>query len=123
MSQWKLHIPDETNRITAYKCGLVAGQHVRLKKDLTITCEGVPTGSVHHAGEEWVVLTGITTDPVLWFRRPDGEMSAPNQVTSTDGEWRVLFAFRAQWPATAEFLRSACPRKPTFIPCVILNRV
>jgi hypothetical protein len=29
----------------------------------------------------------------------------PNEVTSADGGWRVLFAFVAQWPATAEFLR------------------
>ncbi len=29
----------------------------------------------------------------------------PNEVTSADGGWRVLFAFLIQWPATAEFLR------------------
>ena len=29
----------------------------------------------------------------------------PNEVTSADGGWRVLFAFIAQWPAAAEFLR------------------
>ena len=26
-------------------------------------------------------------------------------ITSADGGWRVLFAFGAQWPAAAEFLR------------------
>jgi hypothetical protein len=26
-------------------------------------------------------------------------------ITSADGGWRVLFAFEAQWPAAAEFLR------------------
>ena len=31
----------------------------------------------------------------------------PNEVTSADGGWRVLFAFVAQWPAAAEFFRSA----------------
>ena len=30
-----------------------------------------------------------------------------NEITSADGEWRVLFTFVAQWPAAAEFLRSA----------------
>ena len=30
-----------------------------------------------------------------------------NEVTSADGGWRVLFAFVAQWPAAAEFLRYA----------------
>jgi hypothetical protein len=32
------------------------------------------------------------------------------KVTSADGGWRVLFAFFAQWPAAAEFLRSAPTR-------------
>jgi len=27
----------------------------------------------------------------------------PNEVTSADGGWRVLFAFVAQWLAAAEF--------------------
>ena len=31
----------------------------------------------------------------------------PNEVTSADGGWRVLFTFGAQWPAGAEFLRLA----------------
>jgi hypothetical protein len=30
-----------------------------------------------------------------------------NEDTSADGGWRVLFAFVAQWPAVAEFLRWA----------------
>jgi hypothetical protein len=34
----------------------------------------------------------------------------PNEVTSGDSGWRVLFAFLAQWPAAAEFLRSATMR-------------
>ena len=36
---------------------------------------------------------------------PAPEMIAPNEVTSADGGWRVLFALVAQWPAAAEFLR------------------
>ncbi len=31
----------------------------------------------------------------------------PNEVTSADGGWRVLFAFLGQRPATAEFCRYA----------------
>jgi hypothetical protein len=30
-----------------------------------------------------------------------------NKITPADGGWRVLFAFVAQWPAAAEFLRWA----------------
>ena len=32
-------------------------------------------------------------------------MNAANQITPADGGWRALFAFVAQWPAAAEFLR------------------
>ncbi len=32
-------------------------------------------------------------------------MRTPNEITSADGGWRVLFVFVAQWPAAAEFLR------------------
>jgi hypothetical protein len=39
-----------------------------------------------------------------------------NEVTSADGGWRVLFAFAAQWPAAAEFLRWAlAPMKSAFL--------
>jgi hypothetical protein len=34
-------------------------------------------------------------------------MREPNEVTSADGGWRIRFAFGAQWPAAAEFLRWA----------------
>jgi hypothetical protein len=88
MSEWKLHISDESNRITQYKCGLVAGQRVRLKKDLAVTTfDGVPTGEVYRAGEEWVVLTGITSDPVLWFRQADGERHTWDDDAASVDEW------------------------------------
>jgi hypothetical protein len=32
-------------------------------------------------------------------------MAMPNEVTSADGAWRVLFAIVAESPAAAEFLR------------------
>jgi len=88
MSEWKLHIQTDDNRITHYKCGLVAGQRVRLKKDIVVTTyDGVPTGTVHRAGEEWIVLSGITTDPVLWFRRPDGERCTWDDDAAEVEEW------------------------------------
>jgi hypothetical protein len=34
-------------------------------------------------------------------------MRRANEITTADGGWRVLFAFVAQGPAAAEFLRSA----------------
>jgi len=88
MSEWKLHIPTKHNRITEYKCGLVAGQHVRLRKELVVTRgAGVPTGEVHPCGEEWTVLTGISTDPVLWFRQPDGERCTWDDDPTSVAEW------------------------------------
>jgi hypothetical protein len=87
MSEWKLHIPTDDNCITHYKCGLVAGQRVRLKKDIVVTCNGAPTGTVHPAGEEWVVLTGITTDPVLWFHQPDGKRCTWDDDAASVDEW------------------------------------
>jgi hypothetical protein len=88
MAKWKLHIPDETNRISEYKCGLVAGQRVRLKKDLIITTQdGAPTDKVYRVGEEWVVLPGITTDPVLWFGKPDGSRHTWNDDKALVDEW------------------------------------
>lgn len=87
MSDWNLHIPTDDSRITHYKCGLVAGQRVRLKKDIVVTCDDVPTGTVHRAGEEWMVLTSITSDPVLWFRRPDGERCTWDDDATEVEEW------------------------------------
>lgn len=65
-----------------YRCGLVAGDRVRLKKDLAIEdWEGRPTGTVYRAGEEWSVLPGAAQDPgVVWFRKANGK-----RHTWTDG--------------------------------------
>lgn len=88
MSDWKLHIPTKSNRITNYMCGLVVGDRVRLKKDLVIsTSDGVPTGTVRRCGEEWTVLAGITTDPVLWFRQADGERCTWDDDAASVDEW------------------------------------
>jgi hypothetical protein len=87
MSEWKLHIPNRTNRISEYKCGLVAGQRVRLKKDIIKSCRGVPTGKIYPAGEEWIVLPGIKTDPVLWFRQADGERHTWDDDKASIDEW------------------------------------
>lgn len=88
MNKWKLHISSDENRITHYKCGLVAGDKIKLKKDIVVsTQDGIPSGVIHRAGEEWVVLTGITSDPVLWFRRPDGERCTWDDDAAEVEEW------------------------------------
>lgn len=88
MSDWKLHVPTESNRITQYKCGLVAGQRVRLRKELVMTDRnGQATGAIHPCGEEWTVLPGISTDPVLWFQRSDGERCTWDDDAISIDEW------------------------------------
>lgn len=88
MSKWKLHIPGESKPILRYKCGLAAGQHVRLKKDLKIRDhKGKFIGKIHPAGEEWIVLPGITSDPVLWFRQPDGKRHTWSDDSESVEEW------------------------------------
>ena len=37
MATWKLHLPTEDNLFDRYNCGLIAGDRVRLKKDLVIS--------------------------------------------------------------------------------------
>ncbi len=88
MAQWKLHVPDATNRITHYRCGLVAGQRVRLRKEWILnTHEGNPSSELHPAGEEWVVLAGVESDPVLWFLQPNGERCTCNDDAAFVHEW------------------------------------
>jgi hypothetical protein len=60
--------------VTKYRCGAVAGDKVRLRKELVVRDHrGKPKG-VHHAGEIWIVLSGSAEPPVdVWLRPPDGE--------------------------------------------------
>lgn len=57
-----------------YRCGLWAGDLVRLTKDLPIVDhDGRPTG-VHRQGEIWGVVSGSHQDPdVLWLQQPNGD--------------------------------------------------
>ncbi len=69
--EWKLITEYD---VTSYKCGLVAGDRVRVRKDIVVRdWRGKPTGKVHRAGEVWIVLRGSSDDPgVVWLRQPDG---------------------------------------------------
>lgn len=61
--------------IERYKCGLNAGDRVRLRHDIVVTNhKGKPTGKVYPKGEIWNVLTGAKEEPVVvWFRQADGD--------------------------------------------------
>jgi hypothetical protein len=81
-NKWKIVGPDEMV-MQRYPCGVMAGESLRLRRDLVITDHrNRPTGVVHRAGEIWGVLTGIPSEPkVVWLREPDG-----NRHTWTDDE-------------------------------------
>jgi hypothetical protein len=60
--------------VVRYRCGLIAGEKLRLKKDIISRhATGKPTGKVLRSGGIWTVLKGATESPrVLWLRQPDG---------------------------------------------------
>lgn len=77
--------------ITKYKCGLKAGERVRLKKDLIVTCRNRPTGDVHRKGEVWSVLRGSKEGRIdVWFRQPDGQSHTWDDDAASIGEWFEL---------------------------------
>ena len=61
--------------VTAYQCGALAGDRVRLRCDIVVReHDGTPTGDVCLAGEIWTVLPGsVEQPPVIWLRQPDGQ--------------------------------------------------
>jgi hypothetical protein len=60
--------------IKKYKCGLRAGDRLRLKQRLTIRDHLKKPIETREAGEIWTVLKGAKEQPrVLWLRQPDGQ--------------------------------------------------
>jgi hypothetical protein len=61
--------------IDQYRCGLKAGDKVRLKRDIVVhDSQGKPTGGIHRAGEVWRVLPGAKSKPiVVWLLQADGQ--------------------------------------------------
>ena len=88
MPEWTLHTPISENQFHAYRCGLVAGQRVKLRKDLVVLDhENKPSGKTHRKGDEWIVLPGILADPVLWFRQSDGARCTWDDDAGSVEEW------------------------------------
>ncbi len=61
--------------VKKYRCGLKAGDKIRLKKDILVRDhQGKPTGKIYPRGEIWTVLPGARERPVVvWFLQADGE--------------------------------------------------
>jgi hypothetical protein len=68
--QWE---PVTEHPITEYRCGIRAGERVRLRQELVVRDHrGMPTRT-HLPGEIWAVLSGSAEPPVdVWLRQPDG---------------------------------------------------
>jgi hypothetical protein len=64
--------------VLEYRCGLRAGDQVRLRRDLEVKdWQGNSTGEVHIAGTIWKVLPGASDDPgVVFLIQPDGQRHA-----------------------------------------------
>lgn len=69
------YVPVTSFTVQVYRCGLKAGDRLRLTKALAALDEtGAPTGLTHEVGQLWTVLTGTVEDPeALWLEQPDGE--------------------------------------------------
>ena len=72
------YIPIQEFTLHNYRCGLSAGDKLRIKIDIPIfDSEGNPTGKVYPTGEIWEVLSGSEQDSkTLWLRQADGELHA-----------------------------------------------
>ena len=63
------YIPVHLFTIVEYRCGLRAGDRLRLLRQLP------GDGSGRDIGGVWTVLTGSPQDPdALWLRQPDGKL-------------------------------------------------
>jgi hypothetical protein len=88
-AEWRII---ERSDVACYRCGLRAGQTVRLRKDLIIRMEGRPTGDVRPAGEQWRVVAGSERDPVVFFLTPsptaaEGELHTWDDDAAQIAEW------------------------------------
>jgi hypothetical protein len=74
MSKHKWQLVTEYG-LREYRCGLRAGENVRVKREIVIRDHrGKPTGEVHPVGEIWAVLSGVAAEPhVIWLREPNGD--------------------------------------------------
>ena len=70
------YLPVDTFTMQTYRCGLEAGDQLRLRHPLPRQDDsGEPPGKAHKPGEIWTVLTGSLDDPeALWLREPDGTL-------------------------------------------------
>jgi len=82
--EWKF-VPAEAMVLQRYRCGVSAGDELRLRRDLSISDENGPTGVVHLAGEVWQVLKGNPEEAhIVWLRSPNAERQTWDDETLLD---------------------------------------
>ena len=61
--------------VTEYKCGLRAGDKIKLKQDIIVQDHnGKPTGEIYPKEEIWTVLPGANEkEIVVWLMQADGK--------------------------------------------------
>src|SRR4051794_11626748 len=69
-SKWKLVVDFP---ITEYRCGVRAGEQVRLRQQLVVRDHRDRPKKIREPGEIWTVVRGAAEEPrVVWLREPDG---------------------------------------------------
>ena len=76
-------------KVTAYRCGLKAGDRVRLKKDIEIkNHDDLPTGKKFKKGDVWTVIPGSKEGRIdVWFRQSDGQPHTWDDDSQSITEW------------------------------------
>jgi len=94
----------DTYDLLEYRCGLRAGDYVRLRRDLAITdWEGHPTGKVYPAGQVWKVLPGASEDPgVVFLLQSDHERCTWDDTQSIYEMFELIERNRAAGDASAD---------------------
>ena len=74
-----------------YKCGVVAGDSLRLLRDLPIQDHLGTQIDLIKAGSMWKVLPGVKSDPsVVWLRDPRGDRQTWDSDESLFSEFEVV---------------------------------
>jgi tetratricopeptide (TPR) repeat protein len=77
--------------VAEYRCGLKAGDQVRLKKPFAVKAStDRATGEVHPRGEIWTVLRGSDIDGDMWLRQADGSQTFWEDDREAVDEWFEL---------------------------------
>jgi hypothetical protein len=75
--------------VNEYKCGLKAGDSVKLRKEIVVRdIKGKPTGEVHPVGDIWKVIPGSKVGRIdVWFLQANGKRCTWDDDRVSIDEW------------------------------------